>query len=86
MWVVSVKANNMHAIWWSDLKTIVMLAEFLVKIEILEIGVDNSFQYLTTRFENWRHGEWGLVCPQPWLGMMSQSQRHRTSVLSYTIL
>ena len=34
MWVVSVKANELHAIWWSDLKTSFLLADFLVKIEI----------------------------------------------------
>ena len=34
MWVVSVKANDLHAIWWSDLKTSVLFADFLVKIGI----------------------------------------------------
>ena len=34
MCVVSVKANDLHAIWWSDLKTSVLFADFLVKIGI----------------------------------------------------
>ena len=37
MWVVSVKANDLHTIWWSDLKTSVLFADFLVKIGIFTI-------------------------------------------------
>ena len=34
MWVVSVNANDLHVIWWLDLKTSVLFADFLVKIGI----------------------------------------------------